>query len=86
MQFIQGIDSYFSYITIELEYGKKKWDEFRKNAKKMHIEIRINYLKYDIIWMIFIYLIKKGKTLSSFINIKKKYKKILFSINVVIYL
>lgn len=58
----------------------------KKCKKKMHIEIRINYLKYDIIWMIFIYLIKKGKTLSSFINIKKKYKKILFSINVVIYL
>lgn len=63
-----------------------RWISDEKMQKKMHIEIRINYLKYDIIWMIFIYLIKKGKTLSSFINIKKKYKKILFSINVVIYL
>lgn len=65
---------------------KRNEMNFEKMQKKMHIEIRINYLKYDIIWMIFIYLIKKGKTLSSFINIKKKYKKILFSINVVIYL
>lgn len=65
---------------------KRNEMNFEKMQKKMHIEIRINYLKYDIIWMIFIYLIKKAKTLSSFINIKKKYKKILFSINVVIYL